>query len=105
MLSSVAEAEDIVQEALLRLHRVLSQGQRISSPRAEMATITTRLALSELRSAHSRREHDVGEWLPDPIVTDPGKDPTARAEMASSLSLAFLVVLESLSPDQRAVRR
>jgi RNA polymerase sigma factor (sigma-70 family) len=100
MLSSVAE--NIVQEALLRLHRVLSQGQPLSSPRAEMATITTRLALSELRSARSRREHYVGEWLPEPIVTDPDEAPVARAEMASLLSLAFLVVLESLSPDQRA---
>jgi len=102
MLGSVAEAEDIVQEALLRLHRALSQGQRIASPRAYLATITTRLALDELRSARSRREHYVGEWLPEPIVTDPGEDPAARAEMADSLSLAFLVVLESLSPDQRA---
>jgi RNA polymerase sigma-70 factor (ECF subfamily) len=102
MLGSVAEAEDIVQEALLRLHRALEQGQRISSPRAYLATITTRLALDELRSARSRREHYVGEWLPEPIVTDPGEDPVARAEMTDSLSLAFLVVLESLSPEQRA---
>jgi RNA polymerase sigma factor (sigma-70 family) len=57
MLGSVAEAEDIVQEALLQLHRALEQGERISSPRAEMATVTTRLALDELRSARSRREH------------------------------------------------
>ena len=102
MLGSVAEAEDIVQEALLRLHRALEQGERISSPRAYLATVTTRLALDELRSARARREHYVGEWLPEPIVTDPGEDPAARAEMADSLSLAFLVVLESLSPDQRA---
>jgi RNA polymerase sigma-70 factor (TIGR02957 family) len=102
MLSSVAEAEDIVQEALLRLHHALSQGQRISSPRAYLATITTRLALSELRSARSRREHYVGEWLPEPIVTDPAEEVVARAEMADSLSLAFLIVLESLSPEQRA---
>jgi RNA polymerase sigma-70 factor (ECF subfamily) len=102
MLGSVAEAEDIVQEALLRLHRVLEQGERIASPRAYLATVTTRLALDELRSARARREHYVGEWLPEPIVTDPGEDLAARAEMADSLSLAFLVVLESLSPEQRA---
>jgi RNA polymerase sigma-70 factor (TIGR02957 family) len=103
MLGSVAEAEDIVQEALLRLHRVLEQGERLSSPRAYLATVTIRLALDELRSARARREHYVGEWLPEPIVTNPSEDPAAWAEMADSLSLAFLVVLESLSPDQRAV--
>jgi RNA polymerase sigma-70 factor (ECF subfamily) len=104
MLGSVAEAEDIVQEALLRLHRALEQGQPIASPRAYLATITTRLALDELRSARSRREHYVGEWLPEPIITDLGEDPAARAEMADSLSLAFLVVLESLTPHQRAAQ-
>ena len=102
MLGSVAEAEDVVQEALLRLHRALEQGQRIASPRAYLATVTARLALDELRSARARREQYVGEWLPEPIVTDSGQDPVARAELADSLSLAFLVVLESLSPDQRA---
>lgn len=102
MLGSVAEAEDIVQEALLRLHRALDQGQPISSPRAYLATVATRLALDELRSARARREQYVGEWLPEPIVTDPDEDPAARAEMADSLALAFLVVLERLSPDQRA---
>jgi len=102
MLGSVTEAEDIVQEALLRLHRVLEQGERIASPRAYLATVTTRLALDELRSARVRREQYVGEWLPEPIVTDPGADPAARAELADSLSIAFLIVLERLSPDQRA---
>jgi RNA polymerase sigma-70 factor (ECF subfamily) len=102
MLGSVAEAEDVVQEALLRLHRALEQGQPIASPRAYLATVTARLALDELRSARARREQYVGEWLPEPIVTDPSQDPVARAELADSLSLAFLVVLESLSPDQRA---
>lgn len=102
MLGSVAEAEDIVQEALLRLHRAQEQGQQIASPRAYLATVTTRLALDELRSARARRERYVGEWLPEPIVGDPAHDPVARAEMADSLSLAFLVVLESLSPEQRA---
>ncbi len=103
MLGSVAEAEDVVQEALLRLHRTLEAGQRIESPRAFLATVTTRLAIDELRSARSRRERYVGDWLPEPIVTDGADDPERRAEMADSLSLALLVLLESLSPEQRAV--
>jgi len=69
MLGSVAEAEDVVQEALLRLHRSLESGERIESPRAFLATVTTRLAIDELRSARSRRERYVGDWLPEPIVT------------------------------------
>jgi RNA polymerase sigma-70 factor (TIGR02957 family) len=103
MLGSVAEAEDVVQEALLRLHRTRQDGQRIESPRAFLATVTTRLAIDELRSARSRRERYVGDWLPEPIVTDGAGDPARRAEMADSLSLALLVLLESLSPEQRAV--
>jgi RNA polymerase sigma-70 factor (TIGR02957 family) len=103
MLGSVAEAEDVVQEALLRLHRALDAGERIESPRAYLATVTTRLAIDELRSARVRRERYVGDWLPEPIVTDSSDDPARRAEMADSLSLALLVLLESLSPEQRAV--
>src|SRR5690349_7729061 len=102
MLGSVAEAEDVVQEALLRLHRALEAGERIDSPRAYVATITTRLAIDQLRSARVRRETYVGEWLPEPLVTDSSGDPAKLAETADSLSLAFLVVLESLSPEQRA---
>src|SRR3954469_8644538 len=100
MLGSVAEAEDVVQEALLRLHGVLEAGERIESPRAYVATIATRLAIDQLRSARVRRESYVGDWLPEPIVNDAA---AAQAEMADSLSLAFLVLLESLSPEQRAV--
>jgi RNA polymerase sigma-70 factor (TIGR02957 family) len=103
MLGSVAEAEDVVQEALLRLHRALADGEQIESPRAYLATVTTRLAIDELRSARVRRELYVGEWLPEPIVTEPADDPARHAEMADSLSLAMLVLLESLSPEQRAV--
>jgi RNA polymerase sigma-70 factor (TIGR02957 family) len=103
MLGSVAEAEDVVQEALLRVHRALEDGERIESPRAFVATVTTRLAIDELRSARARRERYVGEWLPEPIVTDGPDDPARQAEMADSLSLAMLVLLESLSPEQRAV--
>jgi RNA polymerase sigma-70 factor (ECF subfamily) len=103
MLGSVAEAEDVVQEALLRVHRALEGGERIDSPPAYAATVTTRLAIDELRSARSRRERYVGEWLPEPILTDARDDPARQAEMADSLSLAMLVLLETLSPEQRAV--
>ena len=103
MLGSVAEAEDVVQEALLRTLRAVEGGERIESPRAYLATITTRLAIDELRSARARRERYVGEWLPEPIVTDDTDDPARHAEMADSLSIAMLVLLESLSPEQRAV--
>ena len=103
MLGSVAEAEDVVQEALLRVLRALEAGERIESPRAYVATVATRLSIDQLRSARVRRETYVGEWLPEPLVTDPAGDPARQAEMADSLSLAFLVLLESLSPEQRAV--
>jgi RNA polymerase sigma-70 factor (ECF subfamily) len=103
MLGSVAEAEDVVQEALLRVYQALEAGEPIASPRAFVATITTRLAINELRSARARRERYVGEWLPEPIITDGHDDPARHAETADSLSLAMLVLLESLSPEQRAV--
>ena len=103
MLGSVAEAEDVVQEALLRLHAALERGERIESPRAYLATVATRLSIDVLRSARVRRESYVGEWLPEPLVIESSEDPARHAEMADSLSLAFLVLLESLSPEQRAV--
>ena len=103
MLGSVSEAEDVVQEALLRVHQALETGERIASPRAFVATVTTRLAIDELRSARARRERYVGEWLPEPIITEGNDDPARHAEMADSLSVAMLVLLESLSPEQRAV--
>jgi RNA polymerase sigma-70 factor (TIGR02957 family) len=102
MLGSVSEAEDVVQEALLRVHQALDGGEQIASARAFVATVTTRLAINELRSARVRRERYVGEWLPEPIVTDGQDDPARHAEMADSVSLAMLVLLESLSPEQRA---
>ena len=102
MLGSVSEAEDIVQEALVRIHQAIERGEEISSPRAYVGTITTRLAIDELGSARARRESYVGEWLPEPIAESPEDDPAARAETADSLSLAFLVLLESLTPEQRA---
>src|SRR3954452_24028977 len=103
MLGSVSEAEDVVQEALLRVHQALDRGEQIESPPAFVATVTTRLSLNELRSARARRERYVGDWLPEPIITDGDDDPARHAETADSLSVAMLVVLESLSPEQRAV--
>ena len=103
MLGSVSEAEDVVQEALLRVHQALEFGEQIASPRAFVATVTTRLAINELRSARARRELYFGEWLPEPIITDGYDDPARHAELADSLSLAMLVLLERLSPEQRAV--
>ncbi len=103
MLGSVSQAEDVTQEALLRVHQALEAGEQIASPRAFIATVATRLAINDLRSARTRREHYVGEWLPEPIITDGHDDPARHAETADSLSLAMLVVLESLSPEQRAV--
>ncbi len=103
MLGSVSEAEDVVQEAYLRLHRAEQGGERIDSPRAYLSTVVTRLAIDGLRSARARRETYVGEWLPEPLLADPEADPARQAEVADTLSLAFLVLLESLSPEQRAV--
>jgi RNA polymerase sigma-70 factor (TIGR02957 family) len=104
MLGSVSEAEDVVQEALLRLHSALdATGEQIASPHAFLATVTTRLAINELRSARARRERYFGEWLPEPIITDSHDNPAQHAETADSLSLAMLVLLESLTPEQRAV--
>ncbi len=100
MLGSASEAEDVVQEAFLRMHQTLQRDEPIASPRAYIATLATRLAIDQLRSARARRERYVGEWLPEPLVTDPS--PAEHAETADSLSLAFLVLLESLSPQQRA---
>jgi RNA polymerase sigma-70 factor (TIGR02957 family) len=102
MLGSVSEAEDVVQEGFLRLHRAREGGERIESPRAYLSTVVSRLSLDHLRSARVRRETYVGEWLPEPLLASADDDPARKAEMADSLSLAFLVLLESLSPEQRA---
>jgi RNA polymerase sigma-70 factor (TIGR02957 family) len=102
MLGSVSEAEDVVQEGFLRLHRAREGGERIAAPRAYLSTVVSRLSLDHLRSARVRRETYVGEWLPEPLVASADDDPARKAEMADSLSLAFLVLLESLSPEQRA---
>jgi RNA polymerase sigma-70 factor (ECF subfamily) len=103
MVGTVGDAEDLVQEAFLRLHREETEGRAIESPKAFLTTVVTRLAIDHLRSARVRREEYVGEWLPEPLLVDPGPGPADEAELGDTLSLAFLVVLESLSPVERAV--
>jgi RNA polymerase sigma-70 factor (ECF subfamily) len=103
MVGSVGDAEDLVQEAFLRLHREQREGTEIASVKAFLTTVVTRLSIDHLRSARVRREEYVGEWLPEPLLVDPSADPAADAELSDTLSLAFLVLLESLSPLERAV--
>jgi RNA polymerase sigma-70 factor (ECF subfamily) len=99
MLSSAADAEDIVQEAYLRWSAQPRDG--IEEPRGFLTKVVVRLCLDQLRSARVRRETYVGPWLPEPLVVD-DNDPAAEAELGDSLSLAFLVVLEELAPAERA---
>jgi RNA polymerase sigma-70 factor, ECF subfamily len=97
MLGSVAEAEDVVQDALLRLH----QSGDVENDEALLTTITTRVAIDVLRSARVRRETYVGSWLPEPLVDQ--ADVAQAVEIDETVSLAFLVALERLTPDERAV--
>jgi RNA polymerase sigma-70 factor, ECF subfamily len=103
MVGSVSEAEDLVQESFLRIHRAEADGTRIESPKAYLSAITTRLSIDHLKSARVRREQYFGQWLPEPLLTDPAPDAAAQTETADSLSMAFLVLLESLTPVERAV--
>ena len=106
MTGSVSDAEDIVQEAFLRASKHAGQDADVDSPKAYLATITTRLAIDHLRSARVRRESYVGTWLPEPLVGTGFRDepgPAELAETSDSLSMAFLVLLESLAPAERAV--
>jgi len=99
MLGSVTEAEDVAQEALLRLTR---QEVPIDEPAAWVTTVATRLSINVLKSARVRRESYVGPWLPEPLIEDPAPGPASRAELSDSLSLALLVLLERLTPVERA---
>jgi RNA polymerase sigma factor (sigma-70 family) len=99
ILGSATEAEDVVQDAWLRWSTVDPAG--VDDPRAYLVTVTTRLAIDRLRRARTRRETYVGSWLPEPISTAP--DVAEHAELADSVELALLVVLETLSPLERAV--
>jgi len=103
MLGSATEAEDIVQEAFLRFHKETSGGTEVEAPKAYLSAVTTRLSIDHLRSARVRRERYVGTWLPEPILTEEEDDVALHAETADSLSMGFLVLLESLTPVERAV--
>jgi RNA polymerase sigma-70 factor, ECF subfamily len=101
MLGSVADAEDIVQEAYLRWREVPEA--EVRSPKSYLAAVVTRLSIDRLRSAQVQREEYIGPWLPEPLVTNRAEEGADLVEVDESLSLAFLVVLESLNPVERAV--
>jgi len=100
MLGSVADAEDAIQDAWLRWTAVPRSD--IAEPRAYLVRIITNTALNRPRSARARRESYIGPWLPEPVLTDASPDAAERAELAESVSVAMLVVLESLAPEERA---
>jgi RNA polymerase sigma-70 factor (ECF subfamily) len=100
MLGSVTEAEDVLQDAYLRWHQVPQA--EVESARSFLAAVVTRLCIDRLRSARARRETYVGPWLPEPLLTEAAPDVAEEAELADSISMAFLVLLESLTPLERA---
>jgi RNA polymerase sigma-70 factor (ECF subfamily) len=103
MLGSVTDAEDAVQEAFLRWQQARERGEVIVAPEGWLVTVVTRLCIDQLRTARTRRESYIGPWLPEPLVDAGTVGLEETAEMAESLSLAFLVLLERLSPVERAV--
>jgi RNA polymerase sigma-70 factor (ECF subfamily) len=100
ILGSVTEAEDAVQETWLRFDASPTEP---TSTKAFLSAVVTRISIDVLRSARSRREQYVGPWFPEPLLTDPYEDPARSAELADSLSMAALLLLERLSPLERAV--
>ena len=102
MLGTVVDAEDMLQETFLRWLQA-PDGEEIRSPRAFLVTIISRLCINQLESARSRREEYIGQWLPEPLVTDQGSDPLGLIRVDETLSMAFLVLLERLTPVERAV--
>jgi RNA polymerase sigma-70 factor, ECF subfamily len=101
MLGSVADAEDMLQETFIRWQE--AGNDDIRSPRAFLVTIISRLCINQLQSARSQREQYVGQWLPEPLVTEPGSDPLDLLRIDESVSMAFLVMLERLTAVERAV--
>ncbi len=101
MLGGVADAEDVVQEAFLRWQKDV--GTEVRSPKAYLSAVVTRLSIDHLRREKARRERYVGPWLPEPLVGETASDAAERAVLDESLSMAFLVLLESLTPVERAV--
>ncbi len=104
MLGTVSDAEDMVQEAYLRWAQV--DPATVQSPKAYLCSVITRLCIDQLRSVKTKREQYIGEWLPEPMLTlsnpDPSQNPPERAELAESLSMAFLHLMERLTPTERA---
>src|SRR6185369_10814797 len=101
MLGSASDAEDILQDAWMRYQT--ADESSIRSPKAFAATIVARLCLDRLKSARAAREQYIGPWLPEPILTSEMKTPDTALQQAESVTLAFLVLLEKLSPEERAV--
>ena len=101
VLGTITDAEDAVQDAWLRWSA--ADREHVADQRAYLARVVVNTALNRLRAARARREAYVGPWLPEPLLTEAGPDPAERAELAESVSMAMLVVLESLTPDERAV--
>src|ERR1700754_4850699 len=103
MLGSLADAEDVVQETYARWYALSHpQQQAIASPGAWLTTVASRICLDQLRSARARRERYVGEWIPEPLPEDTGvADPADRVTLDESVSMAFLVVLDSMTPAER----
>src|SRR5882724_7857333 len=101
MLGSASDAEDVLQDAWLRY--AAARPSDLRSPKAYLTTIVTRLCLDRLKSARAAREEYVGPWLPEPLVTDQGRQPDESVALAESVTLAFMVLLETLSPEERAV--
>ena len=101
MLGSVADAEDMHQEAFIRWQQAADD--EIRSPKAFLVTVVSRLCINHLQSARVRREQSVGQWLPEPLVTEPQDDPLGVLRVDESLSMALLVLLERLTPVERAV--
>jgi RNA polymerase sigma-70 factor (ECF subfamily) len=101
MLGSVADAEDVLQETFIRWQK--SSDEEIRSPRAFLVTVMSRLCINQLQSSRAQREVYIGPWLPEPLLTGPGSDPSEACQVDESLSMAFLVLLERLTPVERAV--
>src|SRR5262249_14449181 len=101
MLGSASDAEDVLQDAWLRYNR--ADRSTIRSPKAFATTIVTRLCLDRLKSARTTRETYIGPWLPEPVLTSELESPDTMLQRAESVTLAFLVLLEKLSPEERAV--
>jgi RNA polymerase sigma-70 factor (ECF subfamily) len=101
MMGTVMEAEDIVQDAYLRWQRVAAD--KVDSPKAYLSAVVTRLSIDALRSAQAQREQYIGPWLPAPLLTDAANNPAGKQALSESLATAFLIILETLKPVERAV--